>query len=171
MLSVAFYALLAASPIFSRPVQPSNGRGAIAGAPVTARTDFPFVIYPSPRTTPPPGTTFVQIGFGYSLRWEFVADPSPGTDGRRDQIFTYAPRGVAYGLNIADSQVVMKELRAYDTSATLGYITTLAEMWIPSDLVLPLRFLVENPNSRLYNNPDASEDTLMGQINPAIPIA
>lgn len=142
-------------------------------APATAGTSVVSLhnaIYPSPPTTQPVGTTLVRLSFLCGFNYASVADLDPGTEPQSTQIFTFAPRGVAYGLNVPDSQVVVKGLHPYDTLGTLGYITMIAEMWIPLNLVGTLGSLVTTPGSKLYNSSDTAEDTMMGFVNLGYPI-
>lgn len=63
----------------------------------------------------------------------------------------------------------MQNLEAYDTSAQLGYVTTLASTWIPSDHVDSLRMdLVDNKNI-IYNNPNHATNEIMSRLLPSIP--
>lgn len=65
----------------------------------------------------------------------------------------------------------MQTLQPYDTSASLGYITTLAMAYIPSDMVDNLSLDLHTPPAKMYNNPDGSTNTIMSMINPAsVPI-
>lgn len=86
------------------------------------------------------------------------------------QIFTYLPKGIAYGLEIQESDVVMHSLVPYDTSRTLNYITTLALAYIPTKVVSNLGIMIHVPVSRLYKNPSEPVAVIMSSINPSIPI-
>ena len=86
------------------------------------------------------------------------------------QIFEYLPEGMAYGLNLPMDQVTMQSLQPYDTTATLGYVTTLAFAYIPTVNVTTLSLDLHTPASALYNNPDESVKTLVSMINPSFPI-
>lgn len=86
------------------------------------------------------------------------------------QIFTYLPKGIAYGLEVDSSDVIMHSLEPYDTSASLGYITTLALAYVPHNVVRDLDLMIHVPVSRLYKNPSVPVSTIMININPAIPI-
>jgi len=108
----------------------------------------------------------IQIGFSYGLNYPFVVSSSTAVA----QIFSYLPIGVAYGLGINESQMVLQYLQPYNTLSSLGYITTLAMAFIPSDQVDKLSLQLVNPNSNLYNNPNPSVATLMSMINPSIPV-
>jgi hypothetical protein len=108
----------------------------------------------------------IQIGFIYKLPYPFVVSSSITAV----QIFTFLQRGIAYDLGIPKEQVVMRTLEPYDTSKDLGYITTIALAYIPSDLVNQLALDLHTPNSKLYNNPDGVVARLMDLINPSFPI-
>lgn len=131
---------------------------------LATRQNLPAVIYPSPQNTQPSGTTLVQVGFGSSLNYAFVSSNSQSAQ----QIFNLLPEGIAYGLNIATSAVVIESLRPLDTTASLGYITTLARFWIPSEAVQTFRLGIQTSGSRFFNNPSANVKDLVGRINPSI---
>jgi len=116
--------------------------------------------------TPPTNTTLVQLGFDYGLNYPFVVHSENTTS----QIFAYLPQGVAYGLGISQDQVVMNALLPYDTTDSLGYITTLAQAYIPSDQVSALQQGLHSPLGNVYANPDTPVKTLMGMVNPTIPL-
>ncbi|KAF2430761.1 hypothetical protein EJ08DRAFT_588359 [Tothia fuscella] len=126
---------------------------------------------PGGNTQKPANTTLVQIGFTHELNYAFVSS-NPAS---ASQIFTYLPSGVKFGLQVPkDSQdskdTRMYNIQPYDTSKTMGYITTLALMYVASDMVNQLAVDLHTPNSPLYNNPDPTIATLMSFINPAIPL-
>lgn len=130
-------------------------------------TSMPQVIQPPGGLSAKPGnTTMVQIGFGYGLNYGFVANSADASE----QIFKYLPLGLSYGLGIDVSNVTMHSLQPVDTSSTLGYITTLAMAFIPSEQVANLANEITIATSPLYTNPDDSTRTLMALINPMIPI-
>lgn len=86
------------------------------------------------------------------------------------QIFSYLPQGIADGLGISIDNVIMNSLVPYDTQAQLGYVTTLALLYIPQSMVNTLSLDIHIPTSQLYNDPDPSVNTMMRYINSAIPI-
>jgi hypothetical protein len=108
----------------------------------------------------------IQVGFSYGLNYPFVVGSSTAVV----QIFTYLPQGIARGIEVKDDAVVMQYLQPYNTLASVGYIKTLAMAYIPSDMVSPLQLGLTNPNSGLYNHPSPSVQTLMGMIDPSIPV-
>ncbi|KFY48990.1 hypothetical protein V495_00849 [Pseudogymnoascus sp. VKM F-4514 (FW-929)] len=116
--------------------------------------------------TPKVGYTLIQVGFTYALNYQFVVANSMSSA----QIFTYLPKGIAYGLEIKESDVIMHSLQPYDTSRTLNYITTLALAYIPTQVVSNLGIMIHVPVSRLYKNPSEPVDVIMSSINPSIPI-
>ncbi|EMC93318.1 hypothetical protein BAUCODRAFT_43839, partial [Baudoinia panamericana UAMH 10762] len=127
-----------------------------------------------PRLVQPPGgiptaqqnSTLIQVGFNYALNYPFVVSNENTTA----QIFAYLPQGIADGLGISNDQVRMNGLMPYDTSASQGFITTLAQAYVPSNMVTLLQQELHQPQSNLYNNPDQTINTLMAMINPAIPL-
>jgi hypothetical protein len=108
----------------------------------------------------------IQLGFTRPLRYSFVATHPLSSS----QIFLYIPQGLIYALEAAASDIAMFAIQPYDNSATTGYIATVAQAYIPSDKVDTLRKLLHNPISRLYNQPDDSATTLLGMIDPSIPL-
>jgi len=100
------------------------------------------------------------------LNYPFVVGSSTAVA----QIFSYLPEGISHGLDIASDKAVMQYLQPYNTLSQLGYITTLAMAYIPPDQVDKLSLLMLNPNSDLYNNPNPSVTTLMGMLDPSIPL-
>jgi len=110
--------------------------------------------------------TLIQVAFDYRLNYPFVAS----TGSSANQIFTYLPQGIAYALEIGADKVNMTAIKPYDTTASLGYITTLALAWVPTNLVSQLQLALHQPLSRAYTNPDPSVNTLMLMINPTISI-
>jgi hypothetical protein len=114
----------------------------------------------------PDNTTLIQVGFNYGLNFPFVVS----TDNSASQIFSYLPRGIAYALGISDDKVVMNARMPYDTTRSLSFITTLAQAYIPSDMVSQLQLDLHTQMSKAYSNPEDPVHALMSMINPTIPI-
>lgn len=114
----------------------------------------------------PSNGSLIQIGFNYGLNYGFVAGSSTAIS----QIFAFLPQGLAYGLSVDPKDVKMKGLMPYDTSKELGYMTTLAQAYIPSDLVDQLQLDLHTPVSNIYGNPSPSIRTLMSMVNPSLPV-
>ena len=130
-------------------------------------SDLPKIITPPYGVPqPPPNTTLIQIGFLYPLNYVFVLAHMES----QQQIFKYLPQGIADGLDIPVTNVTMQTLRAYDTTRDLGYITTLALLYVPAEQVNMLNLILKTPSNPIYDNRDKSVKTILSMINPAIPI-
>ena len=114
----------------------------------------------------PDNSTLIQIGFVYGLNYEFVVKSSTAVA----QIFTYLPMGVTGGLDIPKKEMVMQYLQPYNTLPTAGYITTLAMAYIPSEQLDQLSVDLLNPKSDLYTQGSDSVKTLMGMVDPTVPL-
>ncbi len=114
----------------------------------------------------PPNATLIQLGFEYGLNYQFVV----GQPEAASQIFQYLPQGLAYGLGVSAEHVVMHALIPWDNSAQLNFITTLALVWIPSQMVNDLQNSLHVPVAEVYCNPDRPVKTLMNMIDPSIPL-
>lgn len=114
----------------------------------------------------PSNGTLIQIGFNYGLNYPFVV----GSEQTAAQIFAYLPQGIAYGLGISKDHVLMNALMPYDTSSSMGYITTIAQAYLPTDMVDAIQQGLHSPYGNLYQNPDAAVKTLMSMINPTVPL-
>jgi hypothetical protein len=108
----------------------------------------------------------IQIGFLFPLNYKFVVN-NPYTS---SQIFDWLPQGLSDGLALRQDQVTMQSLVPLDTTAQLGYITTLALAYIPSSMVSTLGLDLHIPTAPIYNNAVAGINTLMNYIDPAIPL-
>lgn len=135
-------------------------------------TTLPQVISP-PDGLPsqPANTTLVQIGFSYALNYHDVL----ANNVTQKQMFFYVTRGIASGMNLDEGQITMQCLRAYDTTKSLAYVTTLACFYLPSSNVSSLQSQLDisktrNANTPLYDNPDPSINSIMALVNPGIPV-
>jgi hypothetical protein len=121
---------------------------------------------PNGPVSAPEDTTLIQLGFLYQLNYLFVVQ----TPKSSAQIYQYLPQGIAKGLGVRAEQVVVSSLVPLNTLAQLNYTTTLAYVYIPSNMVNTLSLDVHIPTSALYNNDNEQINTLMSYINPAIPL-
>lgn len=80
------------------------------------------------------------------------------------------PAAIAYGLGLDQADVISYGLKPYDTTADLGFITTLAMAYVPSSQVNSLQLDLHSKSAAIYNNPNATLATLMSFVNPAIAI-
>jgi len=127
---------------------------------------LPRVISNPNVTAQPEDTTQIQLGFLFALNYKFIVD-NPMSSA---QIFEYLPLGISDGLGLKKDQVTMHSLVPLDTTQMLNYITTLALVYIPSNMVSTLSLDLHIPTTAIYNNDDPSVNTLMNYINPAIPL-
>jgi hypothetical protein len=148
-------------------VLPSQTTSTESNSPGTVPTELPQVIAPAGGIPQPPqNSTLIQLGFNGELKYTFVAT----TPISASQIFLYVPIGVAYALQLNTSQVLMQSIRPYDTTKKNGYVTTLAMAFIPSDMVDVLDLQLHTQFSRLYEQQDPPARTLMGFLDPTIPL-
>jgi hypothetical protein len=148
-------------------VQPTTTTSGTTSEPTASATQLPQVISPSGGIPPTPeGSTLIQLGFNDLLPYPFVVN----TLNSSSQILFFTPQGIQYALQIPGSQIVMNSIRPYDTTKSLGYITTLVLAYIPSDQVNPLSLALHAPNSRLYQQEDEPIRTLFSMLNPEIPL-
>jgi hypothetical protein len=158
---------LPSSIIIAASATPSLGV-APTQQPTGIPTQLPKIIIAPNATldTTPEGMTLIQLGFSFSLNWEFVAENSMSAA----QIFSYTPIGLYQGLNLQEHQVIMHSLLPLDTSSEVGYVTTLAMAYIPEGMLNTLALDLHTPFSGIYTNPDPSVAELMGYLIPAIPL-
>ena len=114
----------------------------------------------------PDNTTLCQIGFLKQLNYNFVISHRRAIE----EIFELLPRGIGYGCEMAKKQITMQSLQPFDTTQTLGYITTVAMFYLPNDMVSLLQLQISRKYSRLYRNPDKSVNTITNVINPEFPL-
>lgn len=118
--------------------------------------------------TEPLGSTLIQISFLYAENYEFIATQPLAAA----QIFRFLPEALAHAgsFNLNDGQIVMHSIVPYDTIEPLGYITSQALVYYPSDAVEQLRLDVKIPQSDLYTNNNDLVRNLTREINTAIDI-
>jgi len=114
-------------------------------------------------TAPPANTVAVRLVFKSQLNWNFVV----GNFNSASQICQRSGPGVAYDLDIAVNTVLTKQLLPVQAD---GGDRTAAIIYIPPGQLEKLRMDVALASSRLYNNPDATIDSLMDLVDPAFTI-
>ncbi|KAI0840773.1 hypothetical protein F5Y06DRAFT_229969 [Hypoxylon sp. FL0890] len=147
----------------STSVISTGGQTTATGIP----TSLPKAI--TPWTEPPEqpkDTTLIQISFLYGENYQHLVDQPLAAS----QMFNLLPQGLAYGGGFDTERVVMYNIRPYDTIARLGYITSQAMVWYPTEGVSKLSDDIGYPTTPLYNHPDPLVRNLTSQINPAIGI-
>jgi len=130
-------------------------------------TNLPQVLTPwTEEPVQPDGTSLIQVSFLYGVNYQFLV----GQPMAAAQLFQHLPEALAYAGGFDKSQSVMHSIVPYDTTSTLGYITSQALVYHPTDKIAQLQVDVRSPNSLLYNNPQAIVYNLTAEINPAIDI-
>ncbi|KAI1142410.1 hypothetical protein F5Y05DRAFT_225568 [Hypoxylon sp. FL0543] len=150
-------------------IQPSTSTISTGGQPTATGipTSLPKAI--TPWTEPPEqpkDTTLIQISFLYGENYQHLVDQPLAAS----QMFNLLPQGLAYGGGFETERVVMYNIRPYDTIARLGYITSQAMVWYPTEGISKLSDDIGYPTTPLYNHPDPLVRNLTSQINPAIGI-
>ena len=140
-------------------------------APTTATgipTAYPKAITPESGLTPQPDDTgLIQIGLLEGYNYPFVV----GNTKAAAQIFSLLPQALGYTVDDdLASKIQMRKLIPLDTSASMGFITTLAIVTFPNSMIEALRVDVKVPSSPLYNNPEMLVFNFTKQINPSIDI-
>lgn len=130
-------------------------------------SDIPLAIYPDDADKPqPPGTKEIQIGFLYALNYEHVAHNYAAAG----QIFKYLPISLADAGNFGLDSVIVTKLIPLDTRDRWGYVTTIAKLYYPENMLDALQMDLWAPNSAIYNNENGIVNDLTAVINPQIDI-
>jgi hypothetical protein len=127
--------------------------------------NIPKVILPDDPNQPiPEGTTLIQLGFLYPLNYQFVAKNTVAAA----QIFKYLPSALADDGGFSTDRLLVSKIVPYDTRTKWGYITAIAEVYYPSNMVDNLQIDLTTPNSALYNNDQEIVRNLTSVINTKI---
>lgn len=109
----------------------------------------------------------IQIAFKEPLNYEFVAGHSKSAA----QLLSGVPQLLQYEGSITNESLVqIRRLQPLDTQSVYGYITTLAIVTYPTDMVPTLALDIKLPNSQLYQDPQTLLFNISQQINSAIGI-
>lgn len=130
-------------------------------------TNLPKVITPAegmPR--PPQDYVVVRFGFMHEYNYAFVVENPVAVA----QIFDFLPKGVAWGLGIPLADVMMLNLQPFDTTKNKGWITTLAFVSIPSDMVDKLELMRHTPVSDLFRSPEPPVQQMMKLLDASVPL-
>ncbi|ORY09503.1 hypothetical protein BCR34DRAFT_625694 [Clohesyomyces aquaticus] len=124
-------------PIGSSIIQEPSTAAAPSATASGIPSELPGMIAPPDGVPVKPANGFLgQIGFKWPLNYPFVCANDGG-----NQIFQFLP-----------SQVVMNGIKPFDTTTSLGFITTLAIFWIPEDLQVSLQAQIRNPPDPFWHN-------------------
>lgn len=103
-----------------------------------------MAINPSSTDAPqPPDTMMIQISFKYGEHYQHLVDQPVAAA----QLFDLLPQALSYGSGIPQKDIIMFSIRPYDTLSTLGFITSQALVYYPSDKVDQLAVDILTPNS------------------------
>lgn len=158
-------AMILTQPVTSQPPPTSTS---IASGSITPEATIvpllPAAIAPAGGIVMPNSSqTIVQIGFDEALNYPFVVSSALSTA----QIFAYLPRAVSAALNVSSSDVISNSLRAYPRT---GYNATVAYLVIPNTRLSDLQRLWSTSGSALYEQADASVQSLVTLIDSEIPL-
>lgn len=159
-MSIPPIVITESDPSTASETGPSSSRQTPAGS-----TDYlPAAIAPaSGITAPSAGQTLVQIGFLESLNYPFVVSNAMTTA----QIFAYLPRAIGFALGTDPKTIVSNSLRPYQMS---GYSATVAYIMVPTSDLPQLEARWSDASSTLYNQEDASLESLVLVIDRSIPL-
>ncbi|QQK39952.1 Protein MSB2 [Penicillium digitatum] len=135
----------------------------------TVPPSLPGSITPSNEVTEPPSDSILlQLGFNNQLPWSFVAT----TPLSSSQIFNYTPQAIENALPALSAKdgPVMFAIEPYYNWQSTGYNATIAIFYFARDKVDALKALKVNPNSALYTQASESLHSLMGMVDPTIPL-
>lgn len=129
-------------------------------------TSLPGSITPSNGASEAPAdSVLLQLGFDSHLPWSFVAT----TPLSSSQIFDFVPQAVKNAIPGSEN-MAMFALEPYYSWKSTGYNATLAIFYYPREKVETLKSLKLNPNSALYEQQNEAVKTIMGMVDPSIPI-
>ena len=86
------------------------------------------------------------------------------------QVFRFLPQVLAGAASISMDQVQVTMLVPYDTRDRWGYVSTIAKLYYPENLVETLQMDIWSPNSAIYNSDNDIVRNLAAVINPKIDI-
>lgn len=130
-------------------------------------TNFPKVITPAegmPR--PPLDYVLVRLGYLHEFNYKFVVEHPVAVA----QIFDFLPKGLSYALGVPLADVIMLNLQPYDTTKNKGWITTLAYVYIPSDMADKLELMRHTPASDFFRSPEEPVQQMMKLLDASIPL-
>lgn len=113
----------------------------------------------------PDNTTKIQFRTTFGMNYDFVAKTPVAVS----QIYQLMPQAINYSLGIPQSAAIISNLIP-DTSASVGYVPTIIQGYIPSSQVDALQLQVLNAGSSFYNNPSGSVSALAGLVDSTFPL-
>ncbi|KAF4344969.1 Msb2 [Fusarium beomiforme] len=143
----------------SQPTETSTSTGLPA--------NIPRVILPNDPNKPiPEGSVAIQLGFLFPFNYKFLARNTVAAA----QLFKYLPKGLADAGGFSQDRLLISKIVPLDTQAQWGYITALAKIHYPENMIDSLQADLITPNSPLYNNDLEIVRNLTSVINTKIDI-
>ncbi|KAM0560372.1 hypothetical protein ACHAO7_000276 [Fusarium culmorum] len=129
--------------------------------------NIPRVILPNDPNKPiPEGSRSIQIGFLFPFNYKFLARNTVAAA----QLFKYLPKGLADAGGFSKDRILIEKIVPMDTQSQWGYITALAKIHYPENMLDSLQADLMTPNSLLYNNDLEIVRNLTSVINNKIDI-
>ncbi|KAM0236326.1 hypothetical protein ACHAPO_004958 [Fusarium lateritium] len=129
--------------------------------------NIPRVILPNDTNKPiPEGSRAIQIGFLFPFNYKFLARNTVAAA----QLFKYLPKGLADAGGFSKDRILIEKIIPMDTQSQWGYITALAKIHYPENMLDSLQADLMTPNSLLYNNDLEIVRNLTSVINNKIDI-
>ncbi|SCO88129.1 uncharacterized protein FRV6_12256 [Fusarium oxysporum] len=143
----------------SQPTETSTSTGLPA--------NIPRVILPNDPNKPiPEGSVPIQLGFLFPFNYKFLARNTVAAA----QLFKYLPKGLADAGGFSKDRILVSKIVPLDTQSQWGYITALAKIHYPENMIDSLQADLITPNSPLYNNDLEIVRNLTSVINTKIDI-
>ncbi|KAF4446361.1 hypothetical protein F53441_9984 [Fusarium austroafricanum] len=129
--------------------------------------NIPRVILPNDPNKPiPEGSVPIQLGFLFPFNYKFLARNTVAAA----QLFKYLPKGLADAGGFDKDRILVSKIVPLDTQSKWGYITALAKIHYPENMIDSLQADLITPNSPLYNNDLEIVRNLTSVINTKIDI-
>ncbi|KAF5977115.1 Msb2 [Fusarium coicis] len=149
----------------SIPAQPSQPTETSTSTGLPA--NIPRVILPNDPNQPiPEGSVPIQLGFLFPFNYKFLARNTVAAA----QLFKYLPKGLADAGGFSMDRILVSKIVPLDTQSQWGYITALAKIHYPENMIDSLQADLITPNSPLYNNDLEIVRNLTSVINTKIDI-
>ncbi|EWG46317.1 hypothetical protein FVEG_06853 [Fusarium verticillioides 7600] len=149
----------------SIPAQPSQPTETSTSTGLPA--NIPRVILPNDPNKPiPEGSVPIQLGFLFPFNYKFLARNTVAAA----QLFKYLPKGLADAGGFSKDRILVSKIVPLDTQSQWGYITALAKIHYPENMIDSLQADLITPNSPLYNNDLEIVRNLTSVINTKIDI-
>jgi hypothetical protein len=128
-------------------------------------SSLPKVISPLGGIPPQPANhTMISLGFNYGFNYTFIVQNQTSIE----QIFSFIVSPISRALNLEMDELIPNSIHPRNTIAEVGFITTLAYIFIPTSSLSTLRLLLLAKDCRLFQDPSPLAQTLMVSIDFSI---